>query len=182
MFPVLIELVRLEFRIVHLSSDIDQFLEKIGHLVEVVELEIGTTNIGHQIQDIFLALDGCHRIDIVEGILLQYDKVDQLRFPEGGVILRRYAVVSQNIDLFGDLLTTQQAGLGFVHLLRPVGRDMFRDIFLKFGIFDIFGIGVDGVDGRIAFLVRTVLLQRVETAGHFLGVFGHGLLEVTTGR
>ena len=44
----------------------------------------------------------------------------------------------------------------------------------------ILGIGINGVDSRITFLVGTVLLQSIEAACHLLGILGDGLLQVTT--
>ena len=41
-------------------------------------------------------------------------------------------------NLFGNFLTTQHTGLDLVHLIEPFRRDVFSDIFLKFGIFQIF--------------------------------------------
>ena len=59
---------------------------------------------------------------------------------------------------------------------------MFGDIFLEFGIFQIFRITVDGVHCRITFTVGTFLFQSVETTGYLLRIFCYRFLQVTTGR
>ena len=87
-----------------------------------------------------LPLDGSNRIDLVEGILLEYDEVYQFRFPKGGMVLHRHTIIAQDVDLLGYLLAPEQPCFGFVHLLCPVVRDMLRNEFLKFRVFDVLGV------------------------------------------
>ena len=140
------------------------------------------TDVNHHIQDILLTFHRCYGIDFIECILLQDNKVDQFRFPESNVIFYRHTVVTKDINLFGNLLTTLQTGFEFIHLTNPFIIDMTFDIFFKFRIFDIFRIRINRVHSRITFLISTVLLQSVETTGHFLRVFSYRLFQVTTGR
>ena len=53
-------------------------------------------------------------------------------------IFYRNAIITQNINLFSNFLTTQQSCLDFVHLTNPFTINTFGDIFLKFRIFQIF--------------------------------------------
>ena len=98
------------------------------------------------------------------------------------MVLHRHAVIAQDIDLLGDLLTSEQPCLCLVHLRCPVVGDMLGDKRFKLGILDILGVGLNRVDGRVAFLVGTLLLQGVEASCHLLGVLRHRLLQVTTCR
>ena len=104
------------------------------------------------------------------------------RLPEYHVILHRYAIVTQDINLLGNLLSSQKACLEFVHFRCPFAINALRYIFFKLGIFDILGIRIYRVHGRITFLVRTVLLQRIEATRHLLCIFRHRFLQVTAGR
>ena len=58
------------------------------------------------------------------------------------MIFYRYTVITQDIDLFGNLLTALQAVFDFIHLTDPLAIDVSFDIFLKFRIFDIFRIRI----------------------------------------
>ena len=98
------------------------------------------------------------------------------------MILHRYAIVTQDINLLGNLLSSQKACLEFVHFRCPFAINALRYIFFKLGIFDILGIRIYRVHGRITFLVRTVLLQRIEATRHLLCIFRHRFLQVTAGR
>ena len=140
------------------------------------------TNLHNLVQHKLLTRKRGYRVDRIECILLQDHEVDQFRFPENHVIFYRYAVVTEDIDLFGNFLTAQHTSLDLVHLVDPGRRDMTRNIFLEFGIFQILGITVDRVHGRITFTVGTLLFQSIETTGHFLRIFRHRLFQVTTGR
>ena len=51
--------VGLIFGVVHLLADVDQLLEEVCHLVEVVELKLGTADLRHQVEDMLLSFDGC---------------------------------------------------------------------------------------------------------------------------
>ena len=98
------------------------------------------------------------------------------------MVFHRYTVITQNIDLFRNFLTALQAGLHFIHFANPFTVDAFGYIILKFGIFDIFGIRINWIYGRITLLIRTVLLKSVETTGYFLGILGYRFFQVTAGR
>ena len=98
------------------------------------------------------------------------------------MILYGHAVITQDVDLLGNLLTAQHTRLEVEHLGNPCLVDVPLDVFGKLGVFEVLGIRVDGIHGRITLLVRTVLLQGIEAAGHLLGVLGDRLLEVTAGR
>ena len=139
-------------------------------------------DVDYHIQNSFLTFHRSHRVNLIKGILLQDYEVDQFGFPENHVVFHRYTVITQNVNLLGDFLTTLQAGFQFIHLADPFVIDMLLDIFFKFRIFDIFGIRVNRVHGRIAFLVGTILFQCVETAGYLLRIFRYRLFQVTTGR
>ena len=140
------------------------------------------TNVNYHVQNIFLTFHRSYRINFVECILLQNNKVDQFRFPENNVIFYRYTIVTKNIDLLGNLFTTLQTGLDFIYLPDPFTVDMFGDICFKFRIFDVFGIRIDRIHCRITFLVGTILFECIKTTGHLLGILGNRLFQVTTGR
>ena len=168
-------------RVVHLLADINHLLEVVHDLVEVVEAELRVADVDDHVEDVLLAFHGRHGIHLIEGVLLEDDEVYQLGFPEDDMVVYGHTVIAQNVNLLGNLLASLQAGLYLVHLAQPFAVDALGDVVLKLWIFDVLRIGINGIDGRITFLVRTVLLQRVKATGHFLGVLGHGLLEVTTG-
>ena len=140
------------------------------------------TDVYHHIQDSLLTLHRSHGINLVERILLQDNEVYQLGLPEDYVILYRYTVITQDIDLLGNLLTALQASFDFVHLTDPLIIDMLGNVCFKFRIFDILGIRIDRIYSRITLLIGTILLQSIETTGYLLGVLCHRLLQVTTGR
>ena len=85
------------------------------------------------------------------------------------VILYRYTVITQDIDLLGNLLTALQASFDFVHLTDPLIIDMLGNVCFKFRIFDILGIRIDRIYSRITLLIGTILLQSIETTGYLLG-------------
>ena len=98
------------------------------------------------------------------------------------MVLHGYTVVAQNVDLLGNLLTALHAGLQSKHLGNPLLVDMALDVLGKLGIFQILGVRIDGVYGRVALLVGTVLLQSIEATCHLLGVLRYWFLQVTAGR
>ena len=98
------------------------------------------------------------------------------------MIFYRYTVITQDIDLFGNLLTALQAVFNFIHLTDPLAIDVSFDIFLKFRIFDIFRIRINRIHSGITLLVGTILLKSVETTGYFLRILRYRLFQVTTGR
>ncbi|EJX09862.1 hypothetical protein EVA_02030 [gut metagenome] len=98
------------------------------------------------------------------------------------MIFHGYTVISQDIDLFGNFLTTLQTRLDFIHLANPVSIDTLSDVILKFRIFYVFGIGINGVYSRITFSISTVLFQSIEAASHLLGIFSNRFLQVTSCR
>ena len=98
------------------------------------------------------------------------------------MIFYRNTVITQDVDLFGNLFTTLQAVFDFVHLTNPFTIDMSFDIFLKFRIFDVFRIRINRIHGRITFLVGAVLFKSIETTSYFLRIFRYRLFQVTTGR
>ena len=98
------------------------------------------------------------------------------------MIFYRYTVITQDIDLFGNLLTALQAVFDFIHLTDPLAIDVSFDIFLKFRIFDIFRIRINRIHSGITLLVGTILLKSVETAGYLLRILRYRLFQVTTGR
>jgi len=53
------------------------------------------------------------------------------------VVLYGYTVVTKDVDLLGNLLTTEQAGLDLVDLSKPLVVDALRDIRLKLGILQV---------------------------------------------
>ena len=69
--------------------------------------------------------------------MLQDNEVDELRLPEYYVVLYGYTVVTKDVDLLGNLLTTEQAGLDFVDLSKPLVVDALRDIGFKLGILQV---------------------------------------------
>ena len=111
--------------------------------------------------------------------MLKNHEINDFGLPERLVVIYRNTIVTKNIDLFLNLLTALQKGLHIVDFLRPTGIDALADIFLKLRIFDIFGIGVNGVNSRVTLAVSTCLLKSVEAAGHLLCTFRNGLFEVT---
>ena len=140
------------------------------------------TDFYYHIQNLLLTLHRGHGINFIKGILLQNNEVNQFRFPESHVIFYGHTVVTQDVDLLGNLLTTLQTGLDFIHLANPLTVDVLGDILFKFRVFYIFGIRVNRVYGRITLLVGTVLLKGIEAACHLLRILGYRLLQVTTGR
>jgi len=140
------------------------------------------TNVNYHVQNIFLTFHRSYRINFVECILLQNNKVDQFRFPENNVIFYRYTIVTKNIDLLGNLFTTLQTCFQFIDLTNPFTVDVLFDVCFKFRIFDIFRIRIDRIHSRITFLIGTVLFQSIETTCYFLRIFSHRLFQVTTGR
>ena len=64
------------------------------------------TDVDYHIQNVFLTFHRSYRINLVESILLQDYKVNQFRFPEDHVIFYRHTIVTKDIDLFGNFLTT----------------------------------------------------------------------------
>ena len=98
------------------------------------------------------------------------------------MIIHWHTVITQDVDLLGNLLTTLHTSLQIEHLRNPLIVDFLGDVFCKFWIFQILGIRVDWIHGRITLLVRTVLFQSVEATSHLLRVLSHWLFQVTTGR
>ena len=90
------------------------------------------TDVDNHIQNIFLAFHRSNGVDFVESILLQDNEVNQFRFPESNMVFYRYTVVTEDINLFGDFLTTLQTSFEFIYLANPFTVDMPLDIFLKF--------------------------------------------------
>ena len=98
------------------------------------------------------------------------------------MIFYRYTIITQNINLFGNFLTTQQPSLDFVHLANPFAVNTFGYIFLKFRIFQIFRIRINRIYCRITFSIGTFLFQSIKTTGYLLGIFSYRFLQVTTCR
>ena len=135
-----------------------------------------------EVKHVLLALERTNSVDLIEGILLEDDEVDDLGFPERLVVIYRYTVITKDVDLLLDLFTALQIGLHVVDHRQPVFVNQAGDIFLKLRVFHIFGVRVDGVHSRVTFAVGTSLFQSVEATCHFLRSFGNRLFEVTTGR
>ena len=107
----LIVLLALIGRIVHLLAEVDELLEVVDDVEEGVEpVVVLVTNLRHEVENLFLTLEGRHGIHLVEGILLEDDIVDDFGLPEDDVVIDRHAVVAQNVDLPGNLLTALHAG------------------------------------------------------------------------
>lgn len=68
-------------------------------------------DVDYHIQNSFLTFHRSHRVNLIKGILLQDYEVDQFGFPEDYVVFYRYTVITQNVNLLGNFLTTLQAGL-----------------------------------------------------------------------
>ena len=111
LLPVALELLRLPLRIVHLAEEVDQPLEELRAGLEIGERKFLVADAQHHLVHHLLAFHRAVGVDVIEGVLLQDDEVDQLRFPEPFVILHRHAVVAQNVDLVVGLLATLHDGL-----------------------------------------------------------------------
>ena len=172
----------MELAVVHLFADVDYALEVLAHLDEVVEVVVFGADVHHQVEHVLLALQRADGVNLVEGVLLEDNEVDDLALPERLVVIHGHAVVAKDVDLFLNLLTALQKGLHVVHFACPLGVDAVGDILFELGVLDVLGVGVDGVHGGVALAVGASLLQSVEASCHFLRTLGNGLLEVTTGR
>jgi len=95
------------------------------------------------------------------------------------MIIEGHPVVSQNIDLFLHLLASLQQGFHFVDRGNPFVRQIFGNVGFKFGVFNVLGIRINRIDGRITFTVGPDLFQRKETTCGFFSSFGHRFLKVT---
>ena len=179
---ILVECLALELSVVHLLAEVDHALEVGTYIVEVLEIIIVLADIHHEVEDVLLTLHWADSIDLIERILLENNEVDYLGIPELLVIIYWYTVVTQDIDLLLDLLTTLQVGLHIVHLAEPLAIDEIGDILLKHRILDKLRIRVDWVHSRVTLAVSTRLLQCVEAASHFLSTLSHRLYQVTTRR
>ena len=135
-----------------------------------------------EVKHVLLAVERTNSVDLIEGILLEDDEVDDLGFPERLVVIYRHTVVTEDVDLLLYLFTALQIGLHVVDHRQPVFVNQTGDIFLKLRVFHIFGVRVNGVHSRVTFAVGTSLFQSVEATCHFLRSFGNRLFEVTTGR
>ena len=140
------------------------------------------TDVYHHVQDSFLALHRSNGVNFIECILLQYNEINQLRLPENDMIFYRHTVITQDVDLLGNFLTTLQTRFDLIHFTDPFVVDVFGNVCLKFRIFDIFRIRVDRIHSRIALLIGTILLQRIETTSYLFSIFSHRFLQVTSGR
>ena len=172
----------MELTVVHLLAEVDDALEVIDDIEEVIEIVVVFADVHDEVKHVLLALERTNSVDLIEGILLEDDEVDDLGFPERLVVIYRHTVVTEDVDLLLDLFTTLQIGLHVVDHRQPVFVNQAGDIFLKLRVFHIFGVRVDGVHSRVTFAVGTSLFQSVEATCHFLRTFGNRLFEVTTGR
>jgi hypothetical protein len=84
-------------------------------------------------------------------------------------------------DLVFGLFSAQEDVLGLDDAIHPAGGDIGVQIFDNLIVFEVFGVGIDGIDSRIAFAVGAVLGEGVEAAGSLFGGFRDGFLEVSTG-
>ena len=98
------------------------------------------------------------------------------------MIVNRYTVVTEDVDLLLYLFTTKEESLHLVDHTNPVAFDFSFDILFEFRIFDIFRVAIDRVYSRVAFAVGTVLLKCVEATRNFLSTFSYRLFQVTTRR
>ena len=98
------------------------------------------TDVDYHIQDLLLTFHRSHGINFVKGILLQNNEVNQFRFPENDVVIYRYTVITQNVDLFGNFFSSLKTGFKLILFTDPFLIYMIFDLLFKFRIFDIFGI------------------------------------------
>ena len=98
------------------------------------------------------------------------------------MVRHRHAVVAQDVDLLVGILTLTDDVFRLRHLIDPTLFNLVVKIFNDFGVFEVFRVGIHGIDGGIALLVGAVLRKAVEATGGFLGGFGDRFLQVTAGR
>jgi hypothetical protein len=71
-------LFTLELTIVPLLAEVDELAEEVGGLEEGVEVEVMLADLCDEVQDFLLTLQRSDGIDLIEGILLKDDIVDNL--------------------------------------------------------------------------------------------------------
>ena len=90
-------------------------------------------------------------------------------------------VVTEDVNLLIGLPAAPEGVFRLQDVVHPASLDVLVEPGDDLGILEVFGIGLDRVDGRIPLLVGAVLLEPVEASGGFLGGLGDGLLEVASG-
>ena len=98
------------------------------------------------------------------------------------MIIDGHAVVAQDVDLLGNLLTALHTRLEPHNLRYPLLVDVLFDILCELGILEVLRVRVDGVDSRVALLVGTVLFECIEATGNLLRTLRDRLLQVTACR
>ena len=159
---ILVELFALELAEVHLAEQVNHLLEIVAALLVIVKFEFVVANVQDKVEHKPLAVKRAKAVDGVERILLEDYEVNQLALPECLVVADRNAVVTKDVDLVHCLLTLADDVLGLVYLSAPARFNLLVQIFLDLRIFQILGIGIDRVYGRVALLVCAVLLKSVE--------------------
>ena len=172
----------MEFAVVHLFADVDDAFEVVHNIEECFEFVVGIADVHNEFEHKLLAFEWTNSVDFVESVLLEDNEVDNLWFPECNVIVNRYTVVAEDVDLLLYLFTTKEESLHLVDHTNPVAFDFSFDIFFKFRVFDIFRVAIDRVNSRVAFAVGAVLFECVEATRNLFSTFSYRLFQVTTRR
>ena len=94
------------------------------------------------------------------------------------MVLHRHAVVAQDVDLVVGLLAALHERLAGIDVVHPALADVRVEVFADFGVFQIFRVGVERIDGGITLRVGTRLRQGIEAARRLLRGLRDRLFEV----
>jgi len=114
---VTFKFIGMKFLIIHLPEQVYQFFVKHRAFFKILKCNLHAAYIYNFGIHVYLAVHGCGSVNVVKGILLQDDEIDELGFPVTDVVIQGNAVVSQDIDLFVSLLSTPYVVLTFQDLM-----------------------------------------------------------------
>ena len=98
------------------------------------------------------------------------------------MVVQRYTIIPEDVDLLRNLLTTDEPLLEFAHLLDPSCTYTLGDIVCELRVLQILRIAINRIDGWVTLAVGTLLLQGIEATCYLLGVLRDRFLEVTPCR
>ena len=82
------------------------------------------------------------------------------------MVINWYTIITEDVDLLSNFLTTLHSCLQSKNLWNPLIVDDTFYIFSKLRIFQILRVGIDWIHGRITFLIGTLLFQTIEATSH----------------
>ena len=111
MLFIIVEFLALPLRVVHLTEEVDKTLEELRASLEVCKVKVILADVEYHLVHKLLTHHRTVCIDVVKCILLQNYEVDKLALPETLVVIYRYTVITEDVNLVVSLLDRKSTRL-----------------------------------------------------------------------